>query len=49
MPSNFPTDPSENAYPDILGGDQKKQIAAVRSYLLSLGGGNTAAGGTGTR
>ena len=37
MPSNFPTDPSENAYPDVLGGDQKKQIEAVRSYLLTLG------------
>jgi mono/diheme cytochrome c family protein len=37
MPSNFPVDPSENAYPDILGGDQKKQIEAVRAYLLSLG------------
>jgi cytochrome c2 len=49
MPSNFPADPAENAYPDVLGGDQKKQIAAVRSYLLSLGGGNTAAGGAGTR
>jgi hypothetical protein len=36
MPANFPVDPSENAYPDILGGDQKKQIEAVRSYLLSL-------------
>jgi mono/diheme cytochrome c family protein len=37
MPSNFPVDPQENAYPDILGGDQKKQIEAVRSYLLTLG------------
>ena len=27
MPSNFPTDPPENAYPEVLGGDQKKQIA----------------------
>jgi cytochrome c2 len=49
MPSNFPTDASENAYPDVLGGDQKKQIAAVRSYLLSLGSGNTGAGAAGTR
>ena len=37
MPANFPTDPSENAYPEILGGDQKKQIEAVRAYLLTLG------------
>jgi mono/diheme cytochrome c family protein len=37
MPMNFPVDPSENAYPAILGGDQKKQIEAVRSYLLTLG------------
>jgi mono/diheme cytochrome c family protein len=37
MPANFPPDPAENAYPDILGGDQKKQIEAVRAYLLTLG------------
>jgi cytochrome c2 len=37
MPSNFPKDPSENAFPEILGGDQEKQIAAVRAYLLTLG------------
>jgi mono/diheme cytochrome c family protein len=37
MPANFPEKPEENAYPDILGGDQKKQIEAVRAYLLSLG------------
>ncbi len=37
MPSNFPTDPAENAFPEILGGDQKQQIEAVRAYLLSLG------------
>jgi cytochrome c2 len=37
MPANFPADPNENAYPDILGGDQKKQIEAVRAYLLTLG------------
>jgi hypothetical protein len=43
MPSNFPSDPSENAYPEILGGDQRKQIEAVRSYLLTLGGGLRAA------
>jgi len=38
MPANFPADPQENAFPDILGGDQKKQIEAVRAYLLTLGG-----------
>ena len=39
MPANFPVDPKQNAYPDILGGDQKKQIEAVRAYLLTLGSG----------
>jgi mono/diheme cytochrome c family protein len=39
MPANFPADPAENAYPDILGGDQKQQIEAVRAYLLTLGKG----------
>lgn len=41
MPANFPANPQENAYPDILGGDQQKQIEAVRAYLLTLGHGNT--------
>ena len=45
MPANFPTDPNENAYPEILGGDQKKQIEAVRAYLLSLGGGGGGSAG----
>ena len=49
MPSNFPSDASENAYPEVFGGDQQKQIAAVRTYLLSLGSGNTGAGAGGTR
>jgi len=43
MPTNFPEDPSENAFPEILGGDQKKQIEAVRSYLLTLGPGGKSA------
>jgi mono/diheme cytochrome c family protein len=38
MPQDFPETASENAYPEILGGDQTKQIEAVRAYLLSLGG-----------
>lgn len=38
MPANFPKNPQENAYPDVLGGDQQKQIEAVRAYLLTLGG-----------
>jgi mono/diheme cytochrome c family protein len=42
MPANFPADAAENAYPDILGGDQKKQIEAVRAYLLTLGRGGAA-------
>ena len=37
MPANFPANPEENAFPEILGGDQKAQIEAVRSYLLTLG------------
>jgi cytochrome c2 len=37
MPSNFPQNPEENAYPDILAGDQKKQIEAVTGHLLTLG------------
>lgn len=37
MPSNFPVNPEENAYPDVLGGDQKKQIEAVTGHLLTLG------------
>jgi len=37
MPANFPTDPAENAFPEILAGDQKRQIEAVRAYLLTLG------------
>ncbi len=37
MPANFPSDPQENAYPEVLGGDQKQQIEAVRAYLLTLG------------
>jgi cytochrome c2 len=39
MPANFPKDPSENAFPEILGGDQQKQIEAVTQYLLTLGRG----------
>ena len=39
MPATFPADPKENAFPEILGGDQQKQIEAVRAYLLSLGPG----------
>ena len=46
MPSNFPADPHENAYPEVLGGDQKKQIEAVRAYLLTLGEGSAANAGT---
>ncbi len=39
MPTNFPASPEENAFPEILGGDQQRQIQAVRSYLLTLGAG----------
>ncbi|MBI3932716.1 MAG: c-type cytochrome [Acidobacteria bacterium] len=44
MPANFPEDPQMNAFPEILGGDQRKQIEAVRAYLLTLGGRGFAAG-----
>jgi cytochrome c2 len=44
MPTNFPDKADENAFPDVLGGDQAKQVEAVRAYLLTLGrGGATAA------
>jgi cytochrome c2 len=39
MPTVFPVNPQENAFPEILGGDQAQQIEAMRSYLLTLGGG----------
>ncbi len=39
MPANFPKDAAENAYPEILGGDQAKQIDAVTQYLMTLGPG----------
>jgi hypothetical protein len=42
MPANFPKDPAENAYPEILGGDQAKQIEAVTQYLMTLGQGAAA-------
>jgi hypothetical protein len=42
MPTNFPKDPSENAFPEILGGDQARQVDAVRAYLLTLGTGGRA-------
>jgi mono/diheme cytochrome c family protein len=43
MPANFPASAQENAYPEILGGDQTKQIDVVRAYLLTLGKGIPAA------
>jgi cytochrome c2 len=53
MPTVFPPNPQENAYPEILGGDQAQQIEAMRSYLLTLGGGQrvreTRAPGGGSR
>jgi cytochrome c2 len=49
MPSNFPEKADENAFPEVLGGDQAKQVEAVRAYLLTFGrgGGATAAGAGG--
>jgi cytochrome c2 len=42
MPANFPKDPAENAYPEVLGGDQARQIEAVTQYLMTLGQGAAA-------
>ena len=42
MPANFPKDAAENAYPEVLGGDQAKQIEAVTQYLMTLGQGTAA-------
>ena len=36
MPQNFPANPEENAFPEILGGDQQAQIDAVTQYMLTL-------------
>ena len=38
-PPNFPDKAEENAFPEVLGGDQAKQIEAVRAYLLTFGPG----------
>ena len=43
MPANFPKNAAENAYPEILGGDQAKQIEAVTQYLMTLGQGAASA------
>ena len=37
MPSNFPVNPEENAFPEILGGDQEKQIEAMRVVPADAG------------
>jgi mono/diheme cytochrome c family protein len=37
MPAVFPEKAEENAYPEILGGDQAAQIDAVTQYLMTLG------------
>ena len=39
MPTNFPDKAEENAFPEVLGGDQAKQVEAVRAYLLTFGRG----------
>jgi cytochrome c2 len=39
MPTNFPEDPEENAFPEILGGDRDEQVDAVTQYLLTFGEG----------
>jgi hypothetical protein len=41
MPQAFPERPEDNAYPDILGGEQRAQIEAVAQYLLTLGPGGS--------
>jgi cytochrome c2 len=43
MPSNFPDKAEENAFPEVLGGDQSKQVEAVRAYLLTFGRGGAPA------
>jgi mono/diheme cytochrome c family protein len=45
MPSFYPT-PEQDGPPDILDGDDEKQIIAIRNYLLSLGRGAAATNGT---
>jgi mono/diheme cytochrome c family protein len=45
MPSFYPT-PDPDGPPDILGGDDEKQIIAIRNYLMSLGRGAAATNGT---
>jgi mono/diheme cytochrome c family protein len=41
MPQNFPQRPEDNAFREILGGDQKAQIEAVTQYLLTLEAGGS--------
>jgi len=36
MPTNFPVNPEENAFPEILEGDQEEQVDAVTQYLLTF-------------
>jgi mono/diheme cytochrome c family protein len=45
MPSFYPT-PEPDGPPDILDGDDEKQITAIRNYLMSLGRGAAATNGT---
>ena len=41
---NFPEKADENAFPEVLGGDQAKQVEAVRAYLLTFGRGAATTG-----
>ncbi len=41
MPQNFPERTEENAFPDVLGGEQKAQVEAVKQFLLTLGHGGS--------
>jgi len=45
MPSFYPT-PDRDGPEDILGGDDEKQITAMRNYIMSLGRGAAATNGT---
>ena len=45
MPSFYPT-PEQDGPPDILDGDDERQITAIRNYLMSLGRGAAATNGT---
>lgn len=46
MPTFYPTPDAADGPSDILGGDDEKQITAMRNYIMSLGRGAAATNGT---